>query len=309
MKKMTIKNRSININKVKPVIEPTLKIGVDKFDKWFSKDGGVVIGSAIYVTGSSGAGKTTLMINLMKWLGSVKTSMYLKEMSKESTREQTSNIVFNHDNAFVSDEENCPTFDDYMEELEILKPKVIIIDSLQAIAQMDYADISEDSACNKIVARLRKYITKNNAILFLIGHVTKDDTFAGRNTIMQYMDAHMELIFHKKEKYRTISWGQKNRKGPMGTLYYTFGKEGIEFYTEGEWSIKNSEGRNLSSEVLKTIQDYLDTIDKKNIKHSEFKSEYNKRSNEIHKNYSDNELAYTMKLIELTQELTTKYSL
>jgi DNA repair protein RadA/Sms len=305
--------KSVNFKEIKISKEPTLKTGIKVFDKWFSNEGGMVLPSAIFLTGSSGAGKTTLMINLMKWLKGTITSIYLREMTKESVKGQTKNIVFDHDNAFVSDKSTCNTFEEYLKELDEIKPKVVIIDSLQAIAMEDYAHLSLEEACNFISSTLRDWINKNNAVLFLVGHVTKDDTFAGRNTIMQFMDGHVEMIFHKKEGYRTIAWGQKNRKGPMGTLYYTFGEKGIEFFTEEEWEEKNKpEKKSFLNCISSSIGNYFEKIDNKKPNYKDFLKEFNKESSKIEKNYNEEKISgleFVLEYIKLMNGLEEKYNL
>jgi hypothetical protein len=198
-----------------------------------------------------------------------------------------------------------------MEELDVIKPKVIIVDSLQAVAQEDFPELSEDAACLYIVNKLRNWIDENNAVLFLVGHVTKEDTFAGRNTIMQYMDGHIEMIFHKKENYRTISWGQKNRKGPMGTLYYGFGEEGIDIYTENEWKIKVGENRCVLNDIMDTIQSYLNTVDKDSPNYKEFKKEFNRMAKVLEKEYEShgNDMLFVSQMIELIKGLSDEFSL
>lgn len=307
--------KSKRYNEVEILKEKSLFTGKDRFDKWFSKDGGIVWGSAIFVTGTSGAGKTTLMVNLMKWLENVKTSMYLREMTSGSTKEQTLNINLTHNNAYFVDSSGCETFEDYMRELDALQPKVVIVDSLQVIAMEDYAmkeSMSEEKACYEVIKRLREWVDKNKAILFLIGHNKKDGEFAGRNTIMQMMDAHIEMVHHKKGNYRTISWGQKNRKGPMGTLYYDFEKDGIEFFTEEEWVSKSNDKRDFLNTIMSSLESYLKTIDKNSPNYSKFKVEYKNRVSSIHKIYELgglNDVEYLNACIELVNSLSTKHSL
>jgi hypothetical protein len=76
---------------------------------------------------------------------------------------------------------------------------------------------------------LTSYIKKRKGVLFIIGHNTKAGEFAGANENMQMVDAHMVLEYDKKTGIRKIYWGQKNRKGPMGTLYYEI-KDGKILY-------------------------------------------------------------------------------
>jgi predicted ATP-dependent serine protease len=274
--------KSLTFNQIKVSNIPTLKTGNSKFDEWFSKKGGMVLRSAVYVSGTSGAGKTTLMVNMMNWLKDVTTCMYEREVEAQDVKEQTSNIVFEHNNAHVCDIKTHPHFNDFIKELEILKPKVVIVDSIQAIAMEDFKDMTEENACNHISQTLRQWTRDNEAVLFVIGHNTKEGEFAGRNTIMQFMDAHIDMVFDKKANTRTMSWGKKNRKGPMGTLYYTFEEAGIELYTIEEWEARTQE-RNFRESFIKFVTNYVSSANVNTESGEKLVNEYNKALKQINK--------------------------
>jgi predicted ATP-dependent serine protease len=241
--------------------EPTIKTGFEVFDNWFSKNGGIVIGSSIYVSGTSGAGKTTLMLNILSWIKDEISVFYSREMTKEQILNQVGNLNFS-DKVFISDKYDCQNFDSFMNEIETLRPKIIIIDSLQFIAKEDYAmlDImSEEKACYEIIKRLREYLNKNKSILFLIGHNTKDGNFAGVNTIIQSVDAHIDMVYEKKENSRTMSWGVKNRNGEMGSIPY-FIKDGNIFFEnkENNKNIKNYD--KIIKETVCFLEEKIETI-------------------------------------------------
>ena len=307
--------KSIPFNQVTTNPEPTILTGKQIFDKWFSADGGIVIGSAIYVSGTSGAGKTTLMVNLMKWLKEYKTSMYLREMESGNVKQQTRNIDFDHNNAFVCDIKSCENFNEYMKELDVLKPKVVIIDSLQVIAKEDYeviGAVSEDAACYKIIKKLREWISKNNAILFLIGHNAKGkkgDNFAGKNTIIQMMDAHIAMTHDKERDCRIIEWGQKNRKGEMGSLMYSFEKSGIEFYTEEQWKAKNSAIKNedFKQSFVNFTINYISNVNIESEAGLKLVQEYNKSIKKINK--TDDVEKLSVDLFALMMELSNKHEM
>lgn len=215
------------------IVPQSLKTGKQEFDNWFSRFGGIVLGSSIYVTGTSGGGKSTLLANLMTWLEDHVSAFYSREMLKRHLLDQVRDLTFS-ENAYISDVEDNPTFDSFMQDVYKIKPKVIIIDSLQVIAKEDYEMtglLSEDKACYKIIKELRDYVNANDAILFLIGHNTKDGVFAGANTNMQMIDAHIDIVYDKDTNSRTMSWGQKNRKGPMGTIPFSIKESKIIFDT------------------------------------------------------------------------------
>jgi len=305
--KQIIMENQIKSIKVKDVVvsnDPTLKTGNEKFDNWFSSRGGMVLRSAIFVSGTSGAGKTTLMVNLMNWLTNTVTCMYEREVEAKDVCEQTSNVKPAHDNAYICDKKSHPHFDDFMNELDILKPKVIIVDSLQAVAMEDFTEMSEEDACNHISQVLRQWVKDNNAVLFVIGHNTKEGEFAGRNTIMQFMDVHIDLVYDKKTNNRTMSFGKKNRKGPMGTLYYTFEEAGIELYTPEEWNAR-TEDRNFKEKFVQFVNNYVGSSNKNNELCINLISEYNKGIKSISKIEDDSEVC--KKLLSLMLELSDKF--
>lgn len=281
--------KSLKINEIPVSNEPTLKTGNDKFDTWFSKKGGMVLRSAVYVSGTSGAGKTTLMINIMNWLSNSVTCLYEREVESQDVKEQTSNVIFTHDNANFCDKKTHPHFTDFMKELEVLKPKVVIVDSIQAIAAEDFTELSEEQACNYISQVLREWVRDNNAVLFIIGHNTKEGEFAGRNTIMQFMDAHIDMVYDKKANTRTMSWGKKNRKGPMGTLFYAFGETNIELFTPEEWEAR-AQNRDFRENFIKFVQNYMATVDTKTEAGTNFIADFKKEIKKINKLTGDNQI-------------------
>jgi predicted ATP-dependent serine protease len=315
METMTI-NKAVSIKSVEGKNEQSILTGDEKLDNWLSGSKGFVVPSAIFLTGSSGAGKTTLMIDLMNKMSNEKTLMYSREMIKESVRQQTKGIKVEQTNALIADRNTCPTFEEFMVLLDNIKPKMVVIDSLQSIAQEDYKKISENEASAMIVERLRAWIEKNNAVLILIGHVTKEDVFAGKNTIMQYMDVHIEMIFHKKENFRTISFGQKNRKGPMGTLYYTIESNGINFFTAEEWEINNKKEATLTNDVLLIIKSNVDFLKKKNESQpwiKKFSKELSKSFAKIRKDYDTNpkmeEPEFLYEHLRVIKDLTNRFEI
>ena len=269
------------------VVPESLMTGRPEFDNWFSRFGGIVLGSSIYVTGTSGGGKSTLMANIMTWFKDDVTAMYSREMLKKYLLDQVRDLTFT-ENAYLSDVEDNPTFDSFMKDVYDIKPKILIVDSLQVIAKEDYVLtglMSEDMACYKIIKELRDYVNKNNAVLFLIGHNTKDGVFAGANTNMQMIDAHIDIVYNKENNSRTMSWGQKNRKGPMGTIPFSIQESQILFSlnkneeTEKSFNVF-SESCNYIENAINNeflLSNFSDDIKKKFVKKLEAEKKKNKK--------------------------------
>lgn len=288
---------------VKVLNEPTIKTGHEILDRILSHKGGFVIGSAIFLTGTSGAGKTTLIATLQKILEDIKTSFYSREMPASAVKEQTDKLNIKHENAYISDIHDYANLDDYISMLDELQPKVVMIDSLQVIVDEDYSDM--EKADFNVIQKLRAWTEKNKAVLIVIGHVTKDGEFRGNNTIMQMFDAHFEMIHDKKKSHRTFSVGHKNRKGGSNeTAYYDFSDNGIVFFTQEEWEVRR-EKKTLDDFVFEAVKGFLSGIDKSHPDYPEFKNEFNKRWDKVDTD-DKSEMIYTY--LELAKELIEKYN-
>jgi len=255
--------KSKNYSEIEIEVESSIKTGNELVDNFWSRNGGLVYKTAIFLTGTSGAGKTTFAVNLQKVLNKYKTILYSREMSASSVKDQTKTLNINHKNAYICDNKSCPKFEDFLIELDEVKPTIIIVDSLQVIAKEDYPNNSEDETHFMIIQKLRRWIEDNNAILIMVGHNTKDGEFRGANTIMQMFDAHLEMVHHKKENIRTIAWGQKNRKGPLGMLYYEINDNGITFASKEE---KTSDNKTMVQHTIDSIVEYVNALPDKKLR-------------------------------------------
>lgn len=294
--------KSKSFSSIEALSEPTIKTGNRLFDEWFSRDGGIVPGTKIFVTGNSGAGKTTLMVNLMNWLKNTKSSFYSREMNVSAIKHQISGLEFDNEKAFFADELQCPHLNDYLKELDELKPQLVIVDSLQAIAQQDYPEIGEEKASVMVRLKIEKWCKENDATLFLIGHNTKENEFAGKNTNMQMVDAHMVLEYDKKTNIRTIYWGKKNRKGPLGSLNYRIVDGSVEFY-------KNNEGLCFADEFASFISGYLKNFEDGSEKIKQVKKELNEASNRLYEIHKDHYHGYVSQFIPVAYKIIRNYNL
>lgn len=242
-------NKLKNFKDIKDENHDAVKTNNERFDEFVSSHDGLVRPSHVLLTGTSGAGKTTFCVYLQKIMQNIKTAFYSREMPASAVKKITKNMNVDHENAFIADEAMCSTIDEFMEKAVEFDADVIIIDSLQ-VASKDYQDkygLSRDDAINKLIDVLNKWKNENDKIAISIGHVTKEGQFRGDNTIMQMVDAHIEMIHHKDDDgSRTISVGEKNRFGnPDKKLFYEIDKESedsIKFYRPSEY--RNEENSN-----------------------------------------------------------------
>jgi predicted ATP-dependent serine protease len=253
-----------------------LHTGINKFDDFFSFKGGIGWGTLNYITGSSGAGKTTVAAMLSSIIKDHKSAMYQRESLGIQVRDRNENLDF-HKNCFIADSKTCPHLDNFMDEADEHGLRILIIDSLQVVA-LDYVDEagSEKAAEKMVYMMLLKWVQRTGGIVLLIGHVNKDDGFKGDNGIMQMMDSHLEFIYDDKAGESFCRFGQKNRLGLKGNdniLFYNFkgNGNGVEFFTEQEWRVI-FQRRDIFEYIAPRMQEYTDAFKDKE-GYREFKSE------------------------------------
>lgn len=235
-----------------------IRTGNEHFDNFVSRYGGLVRKTWMFLTGTSGAGKTTLILFLQSLCKNVKTVLWSLEMSADAVERQCSKYKVQHGNAFIADESSCPTFEGFMELLEREKPDVIAIDSIQMVAKLLKGIMGEDEAINHVKEVLRKFNEKNNSVLVFIGQMNKDGNFRGPQEILQLADAHMQMTFYPKLNERVISWGGKNRNGsdPTEKMFYKFGDGEMKFYSPSEWEIEKL-NLTFAGFMMKSATEYL----------------------------------------------------
>ena len=284
--------------------------GIELFDDLLSNDKGFITPSAILLTGSSGAGKTTLIKFLQKALRNHRTMLFSREMPGAVVKKQTAGIVMGHENGWVIDD--LP-FEEFMIELDVVMPTVVFVDSLQVVSKEDFPGMGESEATYHVIKTLRAWGKKNNAVIVLVGHVTKDDGFRGDNTIVQMVDAHFEMINDEKAGHRYMRVGQKNRFGDASKkLYYEFDIKndmivGFTFFSEDEYSVKGND-LEFSEFIDSVVSKYMSNIDVNLEGYKEFYNELTEETETIYSSdKSDSEI--TISLIKTLCELFDKYEI
>ena len=224
-------------------------------DELFSLQGGMLEGRLIYITGSSGAGKTTFTLQLQSALKHIKSCQYNRESRVDMVKSRNPQFDY-HDNLYMVDETHFSSLDEFLNDAEEEDFEFLIVDSLRASAHdMEGGKLQREIEALKLAQEWVKRTGKN---IILIGMVTKDDDFAGSNDLMHYVDAHLHLQFDKKANERYMYFDQKNRDGHVqNRIYYFFNDQGIlEFMSEEEW-LTQKRNVKLHSMVQDTMEGWI----------------------------------------------------
>ncbi len=185
--------------------------------------GGIVPGSFVLLSGDPGIGKSTLLLQASMRIATAEgTVLYVSgEESPEQTRSRAARLGPLSDRLLLLAETSLQVI---LDQAERLRPRVLVIDSIQTIASEDLeSPPGSISQVREAAVRLMALAKEKRVSTVVIGHITKDGSIAGPKAMEHLVDA---VVFMEGEGYqihrllRTV----KNRFGPtpeVGVLEMT----------------------------------------------------------------------------------------
>lgn len=178
-------------------------------------------------TGTPGAGKTTMMLELANAL-SVKDSIVLFNTAEESLYQLKMTVErLNLRSGFIAGQESSvPALlkqCDELREKNPEKPFFLIVDSLQTLNDGKYGDHVNGKTAVRSLQLITDYCKQHYCNAIIIGQVTKDGKMAGSNTIKHMVDAKMSLSIETKDQDLLgcrVLQVEKNRFGGAGHIMF-----------------------------------------------------------------------------------------
>jgi DNA repair protein RadA/Sms len=226
---------------VPPALRDRKKVGLEWFDDAVGGDG-FVPSSVMMLTGTPGAGKTTMLLQLADAItgsghiclyNTGEESLYQVKMVAERLKLKNGFVVGQD----IMVEEVL----EHADELRAAnKGKQIFIlqDSLQTLDDGKYGGGTNSMTPVRSTEMLTDWAKSNYGIVCFIGQVTKGGEFAGKNTIKHAVDVHGHLFIDDDKKSDT--YGErlfeinKNRFGCSGRTY-VLGLERTGLYEKGSY--------------------------------------------------------------------------
>lgn len=171
--------------------------------------GGIVSGSLVLLAGAPGIGKSSLLLQLA--LRSQLKVLYVSgEESAEQIKMRAGRIGPETDGCYILTETNITKILTHAGELQ---PQLVIIDSIQTMAsphiESTAGSISQIRECSGEIQRFAKAV---NIPVFIVGHVTKDNSIAGPKLLEHIVDAVLQFEGDQHYTYRILRT-IKNRFG------------------------------------------------------------------------------------------------
>lgn len=178
--------------------------------------GGVVHGSLVLVGGDPGIGKSTLLLQICNSLGTYGTVFYVTgEESESQIKMRSDRLKINTENLLLMSETNL---DNIIAQAKKLKPKVMIIDSIQTIFKSDITSapgsVGQVREATHYLMRLAK---ENDIATFIVGHVTKEGSIAGPKVLEHMVDCVLYFEGERHQSYRILRT-VKNRFGSTNEI-------------------------------------------------------------------------------------------
>ncbi len=179
--------------------------------------GGVVKGSLILVGGDPGIGKSTLLLQVAHNIASSKRLvLYVSgEESVKQTKLRAQRLGVDSENLYIVAENNLEKIKYHV---EILKPEVLIVDSIQTVYGPEIASAPGSvSQVREATNQFMNLSKKNGISTFLVGHVTKTGTIAGPKVLEHMVDTVLYFEGEGHNLFRILR-AVKNRFGSTNEI-------------------------------------------------------------------------------------------
>ena len=178
--------------------------------------GGAVKGSLVLVGGAPGIGKSTLMLQICKQLGTFSNVLYVSgEESAHQLKLRAQRLEVDSTQLFVLSE-TC--LGNILDCVDHEKPDVLIVDSIQTLYNEELdspaGGVGQVKDCTMSLMQLAK---GQGITVFVIGHVNKEGSIAGPKVLEHMVDCVLYFEGDQQMTYRILR-AVKNRFGATNEI-------------------------------------------------------------------------------------------
>ena len=209
----------LNRNTSKPITELDTReelrfsTGIGELDRVLG--GGAVRGSLVLVGGAPGIGKSTLLLQICGLMSDEKVLYVTGEESQRQLKLRAQRLGVERDSIYVLSETNL---DAIMNEIDIIEPDVVIIDSIQTMFNGDLSSgagsVSQVKDCTMAIMQKAK---SGGFTCFVVGHVNKEGAIAGPKVLEHMVDCVLYFEGDRAMSYRILR-AAKNRFGSTNEI-------------------------------------------------------------------------------------------
>lgn len=191
------------------------KTGMSEFDRVLG--GGLVNGSLVLIGGDPGIGKSTLMLQISKYLadGGKKVLYVSGEESMSQIKLRANRLKINNPSIYLYSETDT---DAVVNKALDERPDFLIVDSIQTMNKKELSAVSGSISQVREATGAFMSLAKNEGIpVLVVGHVTKDGAIAGPKILEHMVDTVLYFEGNDDHSYRILR-AVKNRFGPTNEI-------------------------------------------------------------------------------------------
>ncbi len=192
-----------------------VRTGIGELDRVLG--GGLVAGSLVLIGGDPGIGKSTILLQAARALATVAPPvLYVcAEESAPQVKLRAERLGIAGDGLLLWSETDLSAV---QAELDTIKPRVLVIDSIQTVYLPDLesapGSVAQVRECG---ARLMTIAKGRGIATFLVGHVTKEGALAGPRVLEHLVDTVLYFEGEQHHAYRVLR-AVKNRFGSTNEI-------------------------------------------------------------------------------------------
>jgi DNA repair protein RadA/Sms len=199
------------IEKVSAESYKRVNTGISEFDRVLG--GGIASGSLVLVGGEPGIGKSTLLTKVMDNLAKKKEGNVLYVSGEESVGQIASRakrMGICEGTFYVLNETSWQSI---LAEINRIKPRFVVIDSIQTTVSEDIASPPGTiSQIREVTYEIMNQVKSRGISCFIVGHITKDGHIAGPKILEHMVDTVLYFEGDQFGQYRIVR-AIKNRFG------------------------------------------------------------------------------------------------
>lgn len=201
------------------------KTGMSELDRVLG--GGLVEGSLVLIGGDPGIGKSTLMMQISKYLsdGGKKVLYVSGEESMSQIKLRAVRLKINNANIYLLSETDT---DAVVTKALDEQPDFLVVDSIQTMNKKDISSVPGSVAQVREATSAFMSLAKKEGIpVFVVGHVTKDGSIAGPKILEHMVDTVLYFEGNSDHSFRILR-AVKNRFGPTNEIaVFDMGQNGL----------------------------------------------------------------------------------
>lgn len=208
------RNKPILLNDIDCTTETRFASGIGELDRVLG--GGAVHGSFVLVGGEPGIGKSTLLLQMCQQMCRSAQVLYVSgEESLKQIKLRASRLGIRPSGLFILAETDM---DEIIHETDLLKPDILIVDSIQTVYRRDLtAAPGGTTQIKECAMSLMQYAKRHSVTIFIIGHVNKEGTLAGPKILEHMVDCVLYFEGEHTGPFRCLR-AAKNRFGSTNEI-------------------------------------------------------------------------------------------